>query len=112
MRLTRLPVLSLEKLVTRYLIKLGDSLIIWKSKKQTVVSRISTEAEYKSIASIVAELIWLVGLLKEIGIEIQTLVELFSDSKTTMQIATNLVYHERTKHIKIVCHFIREKILQ
>ncbi|XP_019267582.1 PREDICTED: uncharacterized protein LOC109244875 [Nicotiana attenuata] len=58
-----------RKFVTGYLIKLGDSLVSWKSKKQTTVSRSSAEAEYRSLAATVAELVWLVGLIKEIGIE-------------------------------------------
>ncbi|XP_018626936.1 secreted RxLR effector protein 161-like [Nicotiana tomentosiformis] len=60
-----------RKSVSGYLIKLGESLVTWKSKKQTTVSRSSAEAEYKSLESIVAELIWLLGLLKELGIDVK-----------------------------------------
>ncbi|XP_019267541.1 PREDICTED: uncharacterized protein LOC109244840 [Nicotiana attenuata] len=52
-----------RKSVSGYLIKFGESLVSWKSKKQTTVSRSSAEAEYRNLASTVAELIWLVGLL-------------------------------------------------
>ncbi|XP_055807046.1 uncharacterized protein LOC129875845 [Solanum dulcamara] len=96
--------------VTRYLIKHGGSLISWKSKKQTTISRSSAESEYRSMASTVSEIIWIVGLYKELGEELEMLVELFCDSKAALQIAANPVYHERTKHIEIDCHFIREKI--
>lgn len=59
--------------VTDYLIKLGDSLISWKSKKQHTVSRSSAEAEYRSMAGVVAEVIWLVGVLKELNVNLQLL---------------------------------------
>ena len=91
------------------MIKLGDSLVSWKSKKQTTVSKSSAKAEYRSIASTVAELIWMIGLLKEVDFQIKLPVDIYSDSKVAMQIAANTVYHERTKHIEIDCHFIREK---
>ncbi|XP_019256176.1 PREDICTED: uncharacterized protein LOC109234580 [Nicotiana attenuata] len=47
--------------VTGFLIKIGDSLVSWKSKKQTTLSKSSAEAEYRSLATSIAELIWLLG---------------------------------------------------
>uniref|UniRef100_A0A0V0GS79 Putative ovule protein n=1 Tax=Solanum chacoense TaxID=4108 RepID=A0A0V0GS79_SOLCH len=101
-----------KKSVTGYMVKVGRSLVSWKAKKQTIVSKSSTEAEYMSIASTVSELVWLLGLLKEVGAEVQLPVQVYSDSKAAIQIAANPVYHERTKHIEIDCHFIREKLQQ
>lgn len=57
-----------------------------------------------------AKLISFLGLLKDCGAEVKEPVSVNTDSKATMQIAANHVYHERTKHIEIECHFIREKI--
>ncbi|XP_019266375.1 PREDICTED: uncharacterized protein LOC109243831 [Nicotiana attenuata] len=91
-----------RKSVTGYMVTLGDSLISWKSKKQNTISRSSAEAEYMSLASIVAEIVWLIGLFNP----------LYCDSKSAMQIAANPVFHERTKHIDIDCHFICEKVQQ
>jgi len=99
-----------RKSVTGYVIKLGESVVSWKAKKQTVVSRSSAEAEYRSLASTVAELVWLVGMLKELKAEVQLPVQVYSDSKSAILLASNPVYHERTKHIEIDCHFIREKL--
>lgn len=93
-----------------YLVKLGNSIISWKSKKQYTVSKSSAEAEYKSMAAVVSEIIWLVGVLKELNIVIDTLVKLYCDNKSTIQINVNPIFHERTKHIEIKCHFVREHI--
>jgi len=96
--------------VTGYIVKLGDSLISWKSKKQQTVSRSSAEAEYRSLAALVAELVWLAGLLVELNFPITGPIKVFTDSKSAIQIAENPVFHERTKHIDNDCHFIREKV--
>ncbi|KAK5832585.1 hypothetical protein PVK06_016387 [Gossypium arboreum] len=96
--------------VTGYCIMLGSSLISWKSKKQSTVAKSSAEAEYRSMAAVTAEIVWLTGLLQEIGMQNLKPVELCCDSKASIQIAANPVYHERTKHIEIDCHFVREKI--
>ena len=75
-----------------------------------MVSRSSAEAEYRSMANVVSEVVWLTTLLKELGSEIMTPVIVQSDSKAALQIAANPVFHERTKHFEIDCHFIRQKI--
>lgn len=101
-----------RKSVTDYIIKMGNSLVSWKAKKQTTVSKSSAEAEYRSLATIVTVLVWLVGLLTELDMKIKLSVKVYSDSKAAIQLAANPVYHERTKHIEIDCHFIREKLQQ
>lgn len=92
------------------MIKFGYSLVSLKSNKQDVVSRSSTESEYRSMTSTVAELTRLLGLVKEIGSKVTQQIKVSSDSKSTLQIAINSIYHERTKHLKIDYHFTREKI--
>lgn len=89
---------------------LVDSLISWKSKKQQVVSRSSAESEYRSMATITSEVVWLIALVKTFGLNHTQLAFLYCDRKAAFYIATNPVYHERTKHIEIDCHFIRENI--
>ena len=89
---------------------LGDSLISWKCKKQQVVSRSSAESEYRAMATVTSEIVWLVALFKTFGVHHTQAAYLYCDSKATLYIAANLVYHERTKHVEVDCHFIREKI--
>ena len=91
--------------------KFGNAIVSWKSKKQETVARSSAEAEFRSMASVVAEVTWLIGLYKEMGINIEVPICLYCDSKAAIQIAANSIFHERTKHIDIDCHFVRDKII-
>ncbi|XP_075092389.1 uncharacterized protein LOC142172624 [Nicotiana tabacum] len=87
--------------VTGYLVKFGNALISRKSKKQSTISRSSTEAEFRSMASCAAEVTWLTSLYSELGVKIELSITLICDSKTAIQIAVNPLFHERTKHIDI-----------
>ncbi|GJS63466.1 ribonuclease H-like domain-containing protein [Tanacetum coccineum] len=92
-----------------YCIFLNNSLISWKSKKQNTLSKSSTEAEYRALASVTSEVIW---ILKDLKIENLLPVNLHCDSNSAIKIAANPVFHERTKHLEIDLHFVREKILK
>ncbi|GMI79751.1 cysteine-rich RLK (RECEPTOR-like protein kinase) 8 [Hibiscus trionum] len=95
--------------ITGHCTFLGNTLISWKSKKQNVVSRSSCEAEYRAMATATCELVWLQSLLSSFQIPVPHVV-LYCDNKSAIQLAMNQVFHERTKHIEVDCHFIRDKI--
>ncbi|KAL6313610.1 hypothetical protein AAG906_006979 [Vitis piasezkii] len=78
-----------------------------RSKKQTFVARSSTEAEYRALADTTSELLWLRWLLKDLGVSTSSATPLYCDNQSAIHIAHNDVFHERTKHIEIDCHFIR-----
>ncbi|KAF5458399.1 hypothetical protein F2P56_022429 [Juglans regia] len=96
--------------ITGYAIFLGSSLISWFANKQSVVARFSTEVEYRALAMVIAELYWVRMLLKNLHITIPTTPTIWRDNSGAIALASNPVFHNRTKHIKVDFHFIREKI--
>jgi hypothetical protein len=89
---------------------LGTSLVSWSSKRQHTVSRSSVEAEYRAIANGVAEASWLRQLLQELGQPLQQATLVYCDNVSAVYLSTNPVQHQRTKHIEIDLHFVRERV--
>ncbi|KAL6137988.1 hypothetical protein ACLB2K_063276 [Fragaria x ananassa] len=85
-------------------------MVTWKSKKQNVIARSSAEVEYRAMTSATCELIWLKGLLQDLGFQSTKSMPLHCDNQATMHIALNHVFHERTKHIEVDCHYIRAQV--
>ena len=70
----------------------------------------SAEAEYRSLRKVVGELVWLHRLIIELTIPHPSPIVVYCDSQVAIHIAHNPVFHERTKHIKVDCHFVRYKL--
>ncbi|KAL1220948.1 Retrovirus-related Pol polyprotein from transposon RE2 [Cardamine amara subsp. amara] len=100
-----------RKSTTGYCTFVGGNLVTWRSKKQKVISRSSAEAEYRAMANTTGELVWIKALLKDLGIESSEPIILHCDNQAAIHIASNSVFHERTKHIEVDCHYVREKVV-
>ena len=100
-----------RKSVGAYCIYLGNNLISWSSKKQSVVTRSSAESEYRSLASACAEITWLQSLFSEMNLQCTSTPVIWCDNKSATELAKNPVYHSRTKHIELDMHFIRDKVV-
>ncbi|WJX96151.1 hypothetical protein P8452_77393 [Trifolium repens] len=88
----------------------GTNLVSWGSKKQPLVARSSTEAEYRSMANTTADLVWIQSLLHELQVPCHT-PTLLCDNLSAVSLAHNPVLHSRTKHMELDIHFVREKVL-
>ncbi|XP_051133100.1 uncharacterized mitochondrial protein AtMg00810-like [Andrographis paniculata] len=100
-----------RKSITDYCVFLGSNLISLKAKKQSTVSISSTEAEYRSMSTTTSELLWISYLLNSLKVTVSQPIPLHCDNLSALHIARNPVFHERTKHIEIACHFVTHHVL-
>ena len=103
--------LLIENLRTSgYFTFMGGNLVTWRSIKHKVVALSSVKVEFKGMAKGLCELLWLNRLLKEIGCSSKDSMNLFCDNKATIAIAHSPVQHDRTKHVEVDRHFIKNKL--
>ena len=97
-----------RKSVSGYTAILSGAAISWSSKKQATISLSSTEAEYIAAARAAQEATWIHTFLSEIGHPLKKPITLFVDNQSAIKLIQNPVAHDRTKHIDIKYHFIRD----
>ncbi|GJY28386.1 ribonuclease H-like domain-containing protein, partial [Tanacetum coccineum] len=93
-----------------YCVFLGNNLLSWSSKRQFTLSRSSAEAEYRGVANAVAETCWLRNLLRELHTPLSTATIVYCDKVSDVYLSSNPVQHQRTKHIEIDIHFLRDLV--
>ncbi|GJX35907.1 ribonuclease H-like domain-containing protein [Tanacetum coccineum] len=93
-----------------YCVFLGDNLLSWSSKYQHTLSHSSAEAEYRRVSNVVAETAWIRNLLRELQAPLFTATLVYCDNVSDVYMSTNPVQHQRTKHIEIDIHFVRDKV--
>ena len=93
-----------------YFTFVGGNLVTWRSKKQEVVARSSAEAEYRGMTKAICELLWIRNLMQDLHIKQVSPMKLYCDNKASCDIAHNPVQHDRTKHVEVDRHFIKEKL--
>jgi hypothetical protein len=89
---------------------LGSNLISWSAQKQAIVSRSSTELEYKALVNATAEIMWVQSLLQELRIRAPRTAKIWCGNIRAKYLSTNPVFHGRTKHIEIDYHFVRARV--
>ena len=91
--------------------KLGEATISWGSKKQATVAASSTEAEYLATSYTVKQGLWGRSFLIEIGVNVNKYtIRMYVDNMGSIDLTKDPRFHNRTKHIPIHHHFIREHV--
>ncbi|GKC53971.1 ribonuclease H-like domain-containing protein [Tanacetum coccineum] len=93
-----------------YCVFLGHNLLSWSSKHQPTLSRSSAEAEYCGVANVAAETCWLRNLLCELHSLLSSDTLVYCDNVSAIYLSCNPVQHQRTKHIEIDIHFVRDLV--
>jgi hypothetical protein len=93
-----------------FVVYLGANLVSWSSWKQQTVSRSSTEAGYKALASTTAEIIWIPSVLKELGINQPVAPMLWCDNLGATYLSANPMFHARIEHVEVDYHFVHERV--
>jgi hypothetical protein len=94
-----------------YCVYLGTNLISWSSKTQRTVSRSSTEAEYRQLAYTAVEISWLRSLFKDLQLSL-TCPKIWCDNISSISLASNPLFHARTRHLEVDYHYVREKVIR
>ncbi|KAK4377649.1 hypothetical protein RND71_003945 [Anisodus tanguticus] len=93
-----------------YCVFLGDNLISWSAKRQATLSRSSAEVEYRGVANVVTQICWLRNLLLELQCPLSKASLVYCDNISAIFLFHNSIQYQRTKHIEINIHFVREKV--
>ena len=96
--------------ITGWVAKLNGDVVSWASKKQRTVALSTCEAELYAEAAAIQEVLWMRGLLKELGLYISTGSTVFGDNQSAIAVSKNGVKGERTKHVDIKYNFVTETV--
>ena len=96
--------------ITGWVAKLNGDPVSWSSKKQRVVALSTCEAELYAEAAAIQEVLWLRGLMEELGLHTQTGSTVFGDNQSAIAVSENGVKGERTKHVDVKYHFVTETV--
>jgi hypothetical protein len=86
----------------------GESPITWQSQKQKIVALSSCEAEYVAACTAACQAVWLLRLLNDMTGNHSSATRIYIDNKSAIQLCKNPVFHDRSKHIEVRYHYIRE----
>ena len=100
-----------KKSTTAFYFLVYGNCVSWKSQLQSVVSLSTTEAKYMATTEAIKEGVWIQGLLQELGL-FKGVTTVFSDSQSAVRLCKSSVFHNRTKHVEVRYHFIRDKVTE
>ncbi|KAL5730821.1 hypothetical protein ACHQM5_003612 [Ranunculus cassubicifolius] len=98
------------KSTSGYTFTVGSGVVSWSSKKQETVAQSSAEAEYVSAALATSQAICLKRILKDLGEKKKKAISILCDNKSAIAMSKNPVHHNRTRHIAIKHHYIRDMV--
>ncbi|KAG5894394.1 hypothetical protein JTB14_031858 [Gonioctena quinquepunctata] len=98
-----------RKSTTGYIFKLCNAAVTWSSKRQHAVTLSTTEAEYVAACQATKEEIWIRRLMNDIGESVSMATPLNIDNQSVIKLIHNPEFHNKTKHVDIQFHFVREK---
>jgi hypothetical protein len=99
-----------RKSTTGYVVFAAGGPISWQSKLQSTVATSSMQSEYQALYAGMQEIVWLRGVMEEVGLPFCDPTPFFLDAQSAQDLATNPVYHKRSKHIEIKYHWVREHV--
>jgi hypothetical protein len=103
--------LDSRRSTTGYVFTLGGGAISWSSRLQPTVAASTTEAEYMAAAYAIKEGLWLRNLLSKIGVGTNS-ITIFADNQSAIKLLKNPVFSMRSKHIDVIYHFARERVMR
>lgn len=104
--------MNTRRLVTGYVVFLGNNPVSWQSKKQNSVSRSSTEAKYKVLAHTAADIAWVRNILKDLGVLLSNPLSIHCDNMSAIALSVNPIFHSKIKHLDTNYQFVREQVQQ
>ncbi|CAJ2656714.1 unnamed protein product [Trifolium pratense] len=97
-----------RKSTSGYVFMIGSKVVSWSSKKQSIVTLSTTEAEFIAAANCACQAIWLGRVLDHISSRKKECITLYCDNSSTIKLSKNPMMHGRSKHIDVRFHFLRD----
>ncbi|GMI91113.1 cysteine-rich RLK (RECEPTOR-like protein kinase) 8 [Hibiscus trionum] len=101
-----------QRSTSGYYVYVDNYLVAWSFKRHKSVSRSTSEAEYRSVADTMSEILWVNTVLKYMGIHASSSPVVWCDNTSVVSILANPVFHSRSKHVELDVHFVREKVVE
>ena len=99
-----------SKSTSGYCFSMGSTMISWSNRKQSTVALSTAEAEYIAACSACREAVWLQKLLVGLFCEVLEMTIIHCDNQSCVKLLENSVFHDRSKHIEMKYHFIKEMV--